>query len=96
MTPAHQIEWWTGSADAKGVRTGQAGRHGYIVIAPAWTLEHQSAYRYSAREHAAVLDCLRDACRRFAIDSDRVFLSISSAATRLGTSAWPIPTCGPA
>ena len=49
---------------AAGVRTGQAPRHGYIVLAPAWTKEHQSEYEYSFREHAAVMYSLRDACRR--------------------------------
>ena len=51
------------------------GRYGYIVIAPDWTVEHQKEYEYSAREHAVVLGCVRDACRRFAVDTDRVFLS---------------------
>lgn len=72
---ALQIDWWAGGRTENGARLGQASRHGYIVIAPAWTTQAQRTYEYSAREHAAVLDCLRDACRRFAIDVDRVYLS---------------------
>ena len=44
---------------------------------------------------AAVLNSLCDACRRFAIDTDRVFLSGHSiGGDRPGTSAWPIPISG--
>jgi len=73
--PALQIDWWAGGRTENGMRLGQASRHGYIVIAPAWTQPSQRTYEYSAREHAAVLDSLRDACRRFAVDVDRVYLS---------------------
>ncbi len=73
--PKMQLDWWAGSPDEKGIRHGQAMRHGYIVIAPAWGELHQTTYQYSLREHLAVLDALRDACRRFSIDTDRVFLS---------------------
>ena len=80
-TAVSQIDWWAGDwakpkateeADKKDdnpktffARNGQATRHGYIVIAPEWTEERQNKYGYSAREHAAVLNSLRDACRRF-------------------------------
>jgi len=70
-----------------GMRLGQATRHGYIVIAPQWTREHQRQYEFSAREHAAVLQPLRDACKRFSIDVDRVFLTGHSMG---GTAAWDI------
>lgn len=73
--PALQIDWWAGGRTENGARLGQATRHGYIVIAPAWGKPSQRSYEYSAREHAAVLDSLRDACRRFAVDVDRVYLS---------------------
>jgi pimeloyl-ACP methyl ester carboxylesterase len=76
-TADKQIDWW---AD-------YAARQGYIILAPAWTVEHQRQYGYSAREHAAVLGPLRDACRRFAIDTDRVFLSGHSIG---GDAAWDI------
>jgi pimeloyl-ACP methyl ester carboxylesterase/thioredoxin-like negative regulator of GroEL len=86
-----QIDWWAG-AWAGDARTGQATRYGYIVVAPVWSVEHQKQYGYSAREHAAVLNCLRDACRRFAIDTDRVYLSGHSMG---GDAAWDIGLAHP-
>lgn len=82
-----QIDWWAGSLDDQQQRTGQATRHGMIVVAPDWAQPHQRSYQYSAREHAAVLNALRDACRRFSIDTDRVFLSGHSMG---GDAAWDI------
>jgi pimeloyl-ACP methyl ester carboxylesterase len=73
-------------------RTGHAARRGYIVIAPEWTEEHQRQYNYSAREHAAVVCALRDACRRFAVDTDRVYLSGRSMG---GDAAWDIGLAHP-
>jgi predicted esterase len=73
-------------------RNGHAARYGYIVIAPEWTEEHQKQYNYSAREHAAVLNSLRDACRRFSIDTDRVYLSGYSMG---GDAAWDIALAHP-
>jgi predicted esterase len=89
-TPQQQIDWWAGELTKSGdstVRTGQAGRFGYIVIAPEWTTPHQAGYEATAREHQAVLASLRDACRRFAIDTDRVYLSGHAAG---GDAAWDI------
>ena len=77
---------------ADGTRLGQATRHGAIVIAPAWGRAHQTAYEYSAREHAIVLAALREACQRFAIDTDRVFLSGHSMG---GDAAWDIGLAHP-
>jgi len=91
-TAAHQIDWWAGAWNDAGQRTGQATRHGYIVVAPEWSAEHQKQYGYSAREHAAVLYCLRDACRRFSIDTDRVFLSGHSMG---GDAAWDLGLAHP-
>jgi len=91
-TPQQQIDWWAGSITPGGFRFGQATRFGYIVIAPAWASEHQRQYGYSAREHAAVLLALQDACRRFAIDTDRVFLSGHSMG---GDAAWDIGLAHP-
>ncbi len=91
VTAPQQIDWWAGDMRS-GARKGQAGRNGYIVIAPEWLTEHQKEYRYSAREHAAVLDTLRDACRRFSIDTDRVFLSGHSCG---GDAAWDIGLAHP-
>ncbi len=90
-TAEHQIDWWAGGW-RNGSRFGQASRHGYIVIAPKWTVEHQNRYSYSLREHLAVLNSLRDACRRFSIDTDRVFLSGHSIG---GDAAWDIGLAHP-
>ena len=91
-TAQQQIDWWAGDWGKGGMRAGQATRYGYIVIAPAWTVEHQKKYGYSAREHAAVLNPLRDACRRFSIDTDRVYLSGHSMG---GDAAWDIGLAHP-
>jgi predicted esterase len=92
-TPEQQIAWWAGDykADSRQ-RYGQASRHGYIVIAPDWLRPHQREYEYSAREHAAALFTLRDACKRFSIDTDRVFLSGHSLG---GDAAWDIGIAHP-
>ncbi len=92
-TPLQQIDWWAGPHSAKaGMRYGQATRHGYIVIAPVWTREHQREYEFTVREHAAVLYSLRDASRRFAIDTDQVFLSGHSMG---GDAAWDVGLAHP-
>lgn len=92
-TPERQIDWWAGGySEEAQARLGQAARRGYIVIAPHWTKEHQRKYEYSAREHAAVLFSLRDAIRRFSIDTDRVFLSGHSMG---GDAAWDIGLAHP-
>ena len=91
-TAQQQIDWWAGPAVKGGSRAGQATRQGYIVIAPVWIVEQQDEYGYSAREHAAVLNSLRDACRRFSIDTDRVFLSGHSIG---GDAAWDIGLAHP-
>jgi len=92
-SPLGQIQWWAGPYDPdRETRMGQATRYGYIVLAPQWTKEHQTRYEYSTREHAAVLYSLRDACRRFSIDTDRVFLSGYSAG---GDAAWDIGLAHP-
>lgn len=69
---ARQLEWWAPSGEGK---SGQAQRHGYIVIAPEWADPQQRDYDYSARTHQTVQTVLRDARKRFNIDSDRIFLS---------------------
>ncbi len=91
-TPEQQVDWWAGAWTEKGFRFGQATRQGYIVVAPAWATDYQKDYEYSAREHSAVLDTLRDACRRFSIDTDRVFLSGHSMG---GDAAWDIGLAHP-
>src|SRR5262249_56497428 len=54
----------------------EAARHGYILIAPQYNLRGQPHdYRYTISEHAAVELALRDARKRYAVDSDRVFIA---------------------
>jgi predicted esterase len=91
-TPLNQLEWWAGPARQDGGRQGQAARHGTIVIAPAWAREHQAGYEYSAREHVAVLAAVREAIKRFSVDTDRVFLSGHSLG---GDAAWDIALAHP-
>jgi len=92
-TEHQQIDWWAGTHSEKsGMRQGQAARHGYIVIAPKWQKPYQREYEFSLREHAAVLFCLRDACQRLAIDTDRVFLSGHSIG---GDAVWDIALSHP-
>lgn len=91
-TPTNQIDWWAGGPGTDGSRRGQALRHGFIVVAPAWARPSQTAYEYSAREHAAVLASLREATRRFAIDTDRVFLSGHSMGA---DAAWDMALAHP-
>ena len=93
--PGDQIDWWAGPYDARGgsgQRVGQATRYGYIVIAPEWRRAEQWSYEYTPLEHARVLDALRDARRRYAVDSDRIFISGHSAG---GDAAWDIAVSHP-
>jgi len=93
VTPAQMLDFWAGPADqASGERLGQATRLGYIVLAVDWQQPHQLAYEYSAREHHAVLSSLRDANRRFAIDTDRVFLTGHGMG---GDAVWDIALAHP-
>ena len=87
-----QIDWWAGALTDGGWRSGQAARHGYIVVAPNWCAEHQKQYQYSAAELAAVMNCFRDACRRFSVDTDRVFLSGHSMG---GDASWDLGLAHP-
>jgi pimeloyl-ACP methyl ester carboxylesterase len=93
-TPERMLDFWAGPLDKEksGERLGQATRHGYITIAVDWRKPHQTSYEYSAREHHAVLGALRDACRRFAIDTERVFLTGHGLG---GDAAWDIGLAHP-
>jgi poly(3-hydroxybutyrate) depolymerase len=51
-----------------------AAQRGYILVAPQWTTGLKVPYGFSAKEHAAVLEALKDVRRKFQVDSDRVFL----------------------
>jgi pimeloyl-ACP methyl ester carboxylesterase len=64
----------------------EAARRGYILIAPEYSEPGKPVdYRYTSSEHAAVELALRDARKRYSVDSDRVF-----AAGQLtgGNMAW--------
>lgn len=92
-TPAQQIDWWAGAYDTHyRQRGGQATRLGYIVIAPRWAAAGQRSYGYTGREHLAVLNSLRDACRRLSIDTDRVYLTGHAMG---GDAAWDIALAHP-
>jgi predicted esterase len=51
-----------------------AAKNGYLLVAPTWS-QAGAPYTYTAQEHLAVLDVLVDVRKRFAVDSDRVFLA---------------------
>lgn len=83
-----QLQWWAGSYNPQlKMAMGQAARYGYIVIAPEWNVGTTRDYEYSASEQMAVLKSFRDALRRFAIDTDRVYLAGHFAG---GDAAWDI------
>ena len=88
-----QLTWWTGSyIDGLKIHSGPASRHGYIVISPNWWSPGQGDYSYSIHEHDCVLASLRDAKRRFSIDTDKVFLS---GHFKGGDAAWDIGVAHP-
>ena len=76
------LDLWCGSYNEKlsneigsAVRNGQASREGLIVVSVDYRNKGQQKFNYSTREHFIVNEGLREALRRFSIDSDRVFLS---------------------
>jgi poly(3-hydroxybutyrate) depolymerase len=68
--PERVLNWWGGN-EASPL---QSQRHGYIVIAPEY-LPPKPGDPLPAPTDTIVWECLRDARRRFLIDSDRIFLS---------------------
>ncbi len=94
VSPEQMIDFWAGPADKeKGAdRAGQATRRGYIVISIDWQQPHQFAYKYSDREHYALLSSLRDACRHFSVDTDRVYLTGHGMG---GDAVWDIALAHP-
>ena len=97
-SPEQELNFWAGAPpldDAglpTGARSGQAMRRGYITLAIQWQKPQQYVYEYSLREHEAVLATLRDATRRFSIDTDRVFLSGHEIG---GDAAWDMAQSHP-
>ena len=54
--------------------------------------EHE--YHYTPSEHAAAVLALRDARKRYSIDSDRVFAAGQLIGANMAwDSRWPIPAC---
>jgi pimeloyl-ACP methyl ester carboxylesterase len=81
--PESAIEFWA----------TEAARRGYIVIATEYNLPGQPAdYHYTTSEHAAVELAVRDARKRYAIDSDRVFLAGQLTG---GNMAWDFALAHP-
>ena len=71
-----QLAWWAGQYSPEAKRCfGEASKRGYIVVSPDWAEPKQPSYNFTENEHAKILATLRDAMRRFSIDSDRVYLS---------------------
>ena len=93
QTPDMQIDWWAGNWK-NGMRMGHAARHGYIVIAPEWNPPEVGLadYDFSFFSHAAVLCAVKDAFRRFSVNTDKVFISGHDAG---GTAAWDIALAHP-
>ena len=57
-----------------GLLHGSASRNGTIVVAVDWRDEGQRTAKFSAREHKTIMRALRETMRRFAVDTDQVFL----------------------
>jgi pimeloyl-ACP methyl ester carboxylesterase len=51
----------------------EGARQGYILAAPDWG--GAGGYNYTAEEHIVVTELIKDLRRRYAVDSDRVFLT---------------------
>lgn len=93
QSPEREIEWWDATLNpATGLRTGNASRHGYITIAPDWRKPLEYSYDYGPHAANVMLSSLREACRMFSIDSDRVFLSGHGVG---GEVAWDIGLAHP-
>ncbi len=76
QTLEQSLNIWCGSFSPRlNQRVGHASRNGFVVMAVDWRFPGQTDYRYSAIEHYVVLAALRQALRKFSIDSDRVYIS---------------------
>lgn len=70
-TTERELIWWGGPPG----EPAQSQRHGYVVIAPEYAAEGRQKYDYDVTAHEIVVRSIRDARKRFNIDSDRVFLA---------------------
>jgi acetyl esterase/lipase len=52
-----------------------AAKYGYLLAAPEWGSLLQDRYRYTEKEHEAVVAVLLDLRRRFHVDSERIFIA---------------------
>jgi len=71
LSLAETLRWWAGDAASPGV----AMTRGYIVIAPEFADPEAKTYDYDLAAHRRVTAALTDARKKFAIDSDRVFVA---------------------
>jgi enterochelin esterase-like enzyme len=69
--PNWELRWWGGTAE----KPLQSQRRGYIVIAPEYLDAKETRYGYRPLSHYRVQMALRDARKRFNVDSNRVFLA---------------------
>ncbi len=94
--PAMEIDWWCGVQvtlpGGTEARMGHATRYGYIVVSPNWMAPTQPEYQYTEGEHSRILHCLRDAYRKFSIDTDRVFVGGHMDGA---TAAWDLALSHP-
>jgi len=90
-----QVDWWSGpfAPNSKDQRcAGEATRRGYIVLSPQWNEPKQVTYNFTENEKSYVLGPMRDAMRRFSIDTDRIYISGHfSGATAAWDLAWSHP-----
>lgn len=60
-----------------GAVSGDADRHGYILVAPDWPTVFgpgRTQWEWKGEDHDVVTEVLRDTIRHFTVDTDRVFL----------------------
>jgi predicted esterase len=69
-TPVQELQFWAGTPE----QPGQSQRYGAIVVSPDFARAGQADPDYLAQTHQFLLDVLVDVRKRFAVDSDRVFL----------------------
>lgn len=76
LRPSHktaqfELNWWGKYKNGPG----QSQRRGYIVISPEYLQKDQPEYEDNVTAHYAVIQSIRDARKRFNVDSDCVFLA---------------------